>query len=169
MSLKKLRLEKGWSQEHLAQTSGLSLRTIQRIESGRRPSLDSANCLAAIFEINVNTLLEEQTMTHDNKTISNDFTQDTNEHSMSAEEREAVEYVKNIKAMRLSFLFFIIVIPCLYLLNIKTTPDAIWVQWAAVPWLFSFLLHWVVIKVLFGAVNTEWEQREVNKRLNRRR
>ncbi len=32
MDLKKLRVEKGWSQEQLAEISGISARTIQRLE-----------------------------------------------------------------------------------------------------------------------------------------
>ncbi|WP_309247253.1 helix-turn-helix transcriptional regulator [Shewanella sp. VB17] len=34
MIVRKLRLQRGWSQEHLSQLSGLSVRTIQRIERG---------------------------------------------------------------------------------------------------------------------------------------
>ena len=55
-------MEKGWSQEELAQHSGLSTRTIQRIENGQRASLESLKCLAAVFDTSVSTLMEEQTM-----------------------------------------------------------------------------------------------------------
>ena len=34
MIVRKLRLQRGWSQEQLAEMSGLSTRTIQRIERG---------------------------------------------------------------------------------------------------------------------------------------
>jgi transcriptional regulator with XRE-family HTH domain len=40
MIIRKLRLQKGWSQEHLSQISGLSTRTIQRIERGHKASLE---------------------------------------------------------------------------------------------------------------------------------
>ena len=59
MGVQELRLEKGWSQERLAQISGLSLRTIQRIESGKTAGLESLNCLAAVFETNVSNLMQE--------------------------------------------------------------------------------------------------------------
>jgi len=36
MVMKELRKDRNWSQEQLAELSGLSLRTIQRIESGNR-------------------------------------------------------------------------------------------------------------------------------------
>lgn len=50
-NLKKIRLSKGWSQISLSQMSGLSLRTIQRVESGNPASLETAKSLAATFEL----------------------------------------------------------------------------------------------------------------------
>ena len=50
MDLKKLRKEKGWSQGDLSTFSGLSVKTIHRIENGRvTPSSESAEALAAVF------------------------------------------------------------------------------------------------------------------------
>ena len=51
--IKKLRLERHWSQDQLAEMSGLSLRTIQRIENGENASLESLKSLAAVFETNI--------------------------------------------------------------------------------------------------------------------
>ncbi|WP_412986422.1 helix-turn-helix domain-containing protein [Pontimicrobium sp. IMCC45349] len=48
--IKKLRLERHWSQEQLAEMSGLSTRTIQRIESGQKAGFESLKALAAVFE-----------------------------------------------------------------------------------------------------------------------
>ena len=56
MIVKRLRLKNNWSQEQLAQFSGLSLRTIQRIESGQKPSIESVKALAAVFDISITTL-----------------------------------------------------------------------------------------------------------------
>lgn len=62
MILKQLRLSRHLSQEQLAQMSGLNVRTIQRIESGHKASIESLKCLAAVFEIDVSTLTEEKFM-----------------------------------------------------------------------------------------------------------
>ena len=51
--IKKLRLERHWSQEQLAEMSGLSVRTIQRIENGENAGLESLKSLAAVFETNI--------------------------------------------------------------------------------------------------------------------
>ena len=49
--IKLLRKERGWSQEQLSAISGLSTRTVQRIESSGDCSLDSTMALASAFEI----------------------------------------------------------------------------------------------------------------------
>ena len=51
MNLKARRLKEGWSQQHLAEISGLSDRTIQRIENGEKASLESTKALSAAFNI----------------------------------------------------------------------------------------------------------------------
>jgi len=59
MIIKRLRKERNWSQEQLAILSGLSTRTIQRIESGQSASLETQKCLASVFEIELTKLTEE--------------------------------------------------------------------------------------------------------------
>lgn len=51
--IKKMRLDRHWSQEQLAEMSGLSIRTIQRIENGDNAGLESLKSLAAVFETNI--------------------------------------------------------------------------------------------------------------------
>jgi transcriptional regulator with XRE-family HTH domain len=51
--LKEMRLQRHWSQEQLAEMSGLSIRTIQRIENGENAGLESLKSLAAVFEIDI--------------------------------------------------------------------------------------------------------------------
>ncbi len=62
MIIKGLRQQRHWSQEQLAVFSGLSLRTIQRIEGGKRLSFESLQGPAAAFEIEVAELLRELAM-----------------------------------------------------------------------------------------------------------
>ncbi|MEA2517943.1 MAG: hypothetical protein QOF49_23 [Chloroflexota bacterium] len=53
MRVRQLRLARGWSQAQLAELSGLSVRTIQRIENGANPGLESLTNLAAVLEVDV--------------------------------------------------------------------------------------------------------------------
>jgi transcriptional regulator with XRE-family HTH domain len=50
-AIRQSRIEQGWSQEQLAIASGLSLRTIQRVESEGLASLSTAASLAATFSV----------------------------------------------------------------------------------------------------------------------
>ncbi len=56
MSLKNLRNKKGWSQEKLAEITGLSLRTIQRIEKQNHASISSLSKIAQAFEMDIEEL-----------------------------------------------------------------------------------------------------------------
>ncbi|MGI9568180.1 MAG: DUF4870 domain-containing protein [Desulfobulbia bacterium] len=59
--IKELRQRKGFSQEELADKTGLSLRTIQRIENGETEPLgDSLRRLAAAFDVDPNELTDWQ-------------------------------------------------------------------------------------------------------------
>jgi transcriptional regulator with XRE-family HTH domain len=55
-NVKQLREARAWSQEQLAAHSGLSLRTIQRIEAQGRASKETLQALAAVFEVDVGAL-----------------------------------------------------------------------------------------------------------------
>ena len=70
MVIQKLRLQRGWSQQQLAEASGLSARTIQRIEAGQPASLESLKCLAVVFEVDLTTLTPEETMNTNADTAS---------------------------------------------------------------------------------------------------
>lgn len=59
MILKQLRISRHLSQEQLALMSGLNVRTIQRIESGHKASIESLKSLAAVLEVDVSTLNQE--------------------------------------------------------------------------------------------------------------
>ncbi|ASD67128.1 helix-turn-helix transcriptional regulator [Pseudoalteromonas piscicida] len=54
--LKQLRESKAWSQSHLAEVSGISLRTIQRIEKSGVASPESVKSICATFGIQIGDL-----------------------------------------------------------------------------------------------------------------
>lgn len=158
MIVRNLRREKGWSQEDLAQFSGLSVRTVQRIERGKKAGLESLKCLAAVFETDVANLMQEQTMA------------DNGNYKRLGKERdesESIEYVENLKGFHLNWISFLFVVPCLYALNRYVSPDILWVIYPAVGWAFGIALHALVIFGLFGLFNTRWEKRQIEKRNKR--
>ena len=61
-----LRLERGWTQEKLAVESGLGVRTIQRIESGKDASLETISLIAESFGVPLRDLfvtIEDENLT----------------------------------------------------------------------------------------------------------
>ena len=55
--IKRWREERLWSQEHVSEMAGISLRTLQRLEGGEQVSNDSLKALAAAFNVDVSALL----------------------------------------------------------------------------------------------------------------
>ena len=101
MIVRKLRLRKGWSQDQLAELADVSVRTIQRIERGHKPSLETANALAAVFEVDVTTFTSE----HDDMTHHEELRND---------EAEAMEYAKGVKDFLSGVLVYFILAVCFF-------------------------------------------------------
>ena len=59
--VRQLRSERCWSQEHLALVSGISLRTVQRVEKDGKCSLDSMKAIAAAFDTNASVFTSKET------------------------------------------------------------------------------------------------------------
>ena len=55
--LKRWREERFWSQEHLAELSGIALRTVQRLESGGTASRETITALAAAYNVDAAALV----------------------------------------------------------------------------------------------------------------
>ncbi len=58
-AVKQLREQKCWSQQQLADMAGISLRTLQRVESKSVASQETVKCLAAVFEVDLDNLLPQ--------------------------------------------------------------------------------------------------------------
>ena len=124
MIVRKLRLERGWSQEQLAQMSGLNIRTIQRIERGQNAGLESLKSLAAVFEIDLSQLQPEPPM----ETAIPSNPVPTYDNS----------YAKR-KLLTLAFRF-ILISALLFAINLTTNPHQLW---AVIPTLvFTFIVLW---------------------------
>ena len=159
MNLQKRRLDSGWSQEDLALHSGLSVRTIQRLENGQKASLESLKCLAAVFETSVTTLVQEQSMTviETVNPANIDITQQ--------KEKDAIAYVKNLRAFHMNWMTFIVIMPLLFVLNLVLSPGFLWAAIVGFCWGFGIALNALVVFRLFSLFSGEWEQNEFQRRL----
>jgi transcriptional regulator with XRE-family HTH domain len=155
MLVQKLRLQRGWSQQQLAELSGLNVRTIQRIEKGQEPSVESLKSLAAVFNVEFSTL-KEQGM---DNVIS---------ESQSAEEILAFNQVRKLKDFYIHLANYVLVIAVLTVVNALTTPNRWWVQWVIIGWGIGVFSHWLQISERFGLLGSKWEKEQVEKRLGRK-
>ena len=55
--VKKLRMERHWSQEQMAAACGLNLRTVQRLENTGKASMESVRAMAAVFGVDADDLI----------------------------------------------------------------------------------------------------------------
>ena len=115
--IRSLRLEKAWSQEELGAIAGISARTVQRLEQGQRPSLETLKALAAAFDVPVARLApadlgsEEPAMTCE-----------------TAQPADSRQYLWR------HFAIYAAVIGALAALNLIRNPDHLWVIYPALGW-----------------------------------
>jgi transcriptional regulator with XRE-family HTH domain len=155
MLIQKLRLQHGWSQQQLADLSGISVRTIQRIERGQPASVESMKSLAAVFEIDFSLLNSESDM---NSTLS---------QGISKEEILALEHVRKLRRFYTHLIQYIVVIGALTILNLIQTPRHLWVIWPALGWGVGLLTHASSVFDILPFFGADWEKRQVEKRLGR--
>ena len=124
MLIQKLRLQRGWSQEQLATISGLSTRTIQRLERGQPASLETMNTLAAVFEVDLSQLTDQKEAEMPNYVASH----------TEAEEAIAFAKVRRIKKFYLHLIQYVVVLCILTVINLLTNPGYFWVIWPALGW-----------------------------------
>lgn len=76
--IKQLRSERSWTQQHLADACGVSLRTIQRVERYGTASNETLMALASVFEVEINEIQEPEIVAQvkteeQSKTIKSDW------------------------------------------------------------------------------------------------
>lgn len=157
MLVQKLRLHKGWSQQQLSDLSGLSVRTIQRIERGHSASTESLKSLAAVFEIDFSNFLEEPVM---DAHVLNPRTNHTDEIL-------AFEHVRKVRRFYMHLVQYLVVVGALTAVNLIQTPHRFWVLWVIVGWGVGLLSHALSVFEILPFFGAEWERRQVEQRLGR--
>ena len=155
MLVQKLRLQRGWSQQQLAELSGLNVRTIQRIEKGQEPSVESLKSLAAVFNLDFST--------HKEQGMDNVISE-----TQSAEEILAFKQVRKLKGFYIHLAQYVLVIALLTVINALTTPNRWWVQCVIMSWGVGVFFHWLQISERFSLFGSKWEKEQVEKRLGRK-
>lgn len=118
MHVKALRQSRGWSQEVLAELSGLSVRTIQRVERGEPASQDTITALAHVFDEPLSSESSGENMTDQTMT-----------HTTSQEEQGTTptQFYTHLS-------IYILVHIALVYINITLTPSFYWVVITLLGW-----------------------------------
>lgn len=146
-----LRLTRAWSQEQLAELSGLSVRTVQRIEKGDQPSLETMSALAAVFEVSVADLSEPNSLGDDALD-------------------QKIAYAKNKVTEEGHFYRSVItaIVVCLLLLVINhfTAPTSVWSLWVVGIWCVLLVIRGIRTFVFRGLIS-RWQQKRLRQILRR--
>lgn len=155
MLIQKLRLQRGWSQEQLAELSGLSVRTIQRLERGQPASVESLKALGAAFEVDFSALKEPDMNATTSQSVSND-------------EALALAHVRKLRGFYIHLAQYGIVIAFLTIVNLMTSRHYYWVIWVALGWGVGVLFHGLRVFDQVPFLSGQWERQQVEKYLGRK-
>ncbi|MDR3375078.1 MAG: helix-turn-helix domain-containing protein [Ancalomicrobiaceae bacterium] len=171
MLVQKLRLQKGWTQEQLALVSGVSSRTVQRIERGEPASAETLKSLAAVFEVDFQSLKEPNMEPEQQPDAAPKPAPTTPEpdrrQSAAVEEMLAFQQVRRLRGFYSHAVTYVVVIAFLACLNLYSSPHTLWVIYAALGWGVGLALHG--FRVFGGGFlwGPAWEKRQAEKILGR--
>ena len=142
--LKKIRLERHWSQDQLAEMSGLSIRTIQRIENGENAGLESLKSLAAVFEINI---------------------ADSDKNQEIEQIRKEEEYVQNVKGFYklLGIAIFSLILPLIFAISDASNWSIF--LWMVLSWLVLLGVYSLNVFDFFG---DEWKRKLIKNKFKKK-
>jgi transcriptional regulator with XRE-family HTH domain len=163
MLIQKLRLQRGWSQEQLAELSGLSTRTIQRLERGQPSSVETLKALGAVFDVDFSTLKEP-----DMSNATEVQTATTPASAEHVEEALAFAHVRAIKGFYVHASQYLVVMAFLIIINLVATPRFFWAIFPILGWGVGVAFHGLRVFDMIPLLTGDWEKREVEKRLGRK-
>ena len=154
MIVRKLRLKRGWTQSELAEMAGVTSRTIQRIEGGQIPSLETARALASVFEVELTLIRPEDT----------DMKELPPETELKVDEQAALLYAKRMKEFYEGLVSYVIV-------------AAVFLVFSHGEWIVYLVLGGVGIGIaiqglmayeVISFMSPGWERRLAEKKLGRK-
>ena len=142
--IKKMRLDRHWSQDQLAEMSGLSIRTIQRIENGENAGLESLKSLAAVFETNI---------------------ADSDKKEEMEQIRKEEEYVQHVKGFYklLAIAIFSLVVP--FILAISDSSNWNIFLWMLLSWAVLIGIYSLNVFDFFG---DEWKRKLIKNKFKKK-
>lgn len=151
MIVRKLRLKRGWSQSQLAEMAGVTTRTIQRIEQGHRPSIETCKALASVFEVDLSLLQPEDEKMH-------------SETQLKADEQQALLYAKRMKEFY-EFLITYVVLAIVFLIAFHGEP-VVYIVFAGLG--VGLVAQGLIAFEVVSFMSPGWEKRLAERKLGRK-
>ncbi|MEQ8409734.1 MAG: helix-turn-helix transcriptional regulator [Gammaproteobacteria bacterium] len=151
MLVRKLRLQRGWSQSQLAEMAGVTTRTIQRIEQGNKPSLETSKALAAVFEVEFSLFQPEEPVMH-------------SEIEVTEDETAALRYAKRMKEFY-EALFTYVVLAAVFLVVFRAEP-LVYLIFAGLG--LGLIVQGLIAFEKVSFLSPNWERKLAEKRLGRK-
>jgi transcriptional regulator with XRE-family HTH domain len=162
--IRKLRLQRGWTQDQLAEMAGVSVRTVQRLERGDAPSLETAKALASVFEVDFSTFhpepLDMNQIPTNPQATGNPVTP-----QITPEETASLAFAKNVSEFYQGVIVYV-VLAVVFFAKFGFDEPVIW-------WVFGGAGAGIALqgllafeKIRLPTVN--WERRIAEKRLGRK-
>lgn len=136
--------------------SGLSARTIQRLEGGKPASVETLKAVASVFEIDFNRLREPPM----------DEPASSHPH-LRADEALALAHVRRIKLFCVNLMVYVGVAGSLVVTNWLTSPQYMWSLWMGSIWGVIVVLNAVQVFFKVPFLDPVWERRQVERFLGR--
>lgn len=153
MSIKEMRLERGWTQVQLAEFSGLSQRTIQRLEKGHPATAETLKCLAAVFEVKIAAL---------------GITEIVDETQLSEDEKMELKHLRAIRRFVVGLVAYLLIVPLICLagyINGGSLRNGLGLAVGWGFWLAFSALDLFDTKAFLGK---GWEKKQLDKRMGRK-
>lgn len=167
MLVQKLRLKRGWSQQQLADVSGLSARTIQRLEAGHPASTETLKSLAAVFDVDFSSLQPEPDMSETAKPETIQARELSPNQQTDREEVEAFQHVRRLKGFYLHLMRYLVICSAILVVNLIINPHRLFALGVIGGWGIGILIHALRVFQPRGFLGPQWEREQVERRLGR--
>lgn len=155
MDIRKLRQQKGWSQEQLAEVTGLSSRTIQRIENGEPASNETMRALAAVFDIPLSEM----------RPLPSSREERPAKALFSHDERQVLKDIRKLRGFYIHAAVYLAVNLLMLVINLITYHQVLWSFGSIFGWGIGLFFHGLAVYKPFRLWGADWERREFERRL----
>lgn len=153
MTIKEKRLERGWTQAQLAEFSGISQRTIQRLEKGSPATSETLKCLAAVFEVEIVELGVSEML---------------DETQLSEEEQAELKNLRAIRRFVVELVAYLLIVPLICLASYAHGGSIRNGLGLAVGWGFWLAFCAIDLFDTKAFLGKGWEKRQLDKRMGRK-